>query len=191
MDLTDEQWALIQPLIPPPSPFARGRPPADPRATLNGILHKLRLGAPWYNLPRRSYCGDLPPHAVDRYPSWQTCYRAYRRWGQSGLMEQIYKLLYQDLRDRAGLDFFQSFHIEKSSGTTNLLGAEINQESDQAAITLGEIDSRWRLHLFPDLEDTWQGSTALLLAQVFLTKVRSRLRQPSTRTLKIHTPDEP
>ncbi len=103
MDLTDEQWALIQPLIPPTSPHSRGRPPADPRATLNGILWKLRLGATWYN---------LPPYAGDRYPSWQTCYHRYRRWQPSGLMEQIFRLLYQDLRDRAGLDLFQALQVE-------------------------------------------------------------------------------
>jgi transposase len=106
MDLTDEQWALIQPLIPPPSPYARGRPPADPRATLDGILRKLRLSAPWY---------DLPPCAGDYYPSWQTCYRRYRRWQRAGLMDRIYRLLYQDLCDRAGIDLFKLLQVAGNS----------------------------------------------------------------------------
>ena len=39
-ELTDEQWAVIEPLLPKPKP-GPGRPPADPRKTLNGILYVL------------------------------------------------------------------------------------------------------------------------------------------------------
>jgi len=184
MDLTDEQWALIQPLIPPPSPYSRGRPTADPRATLNGIFHKLRLGAPWYN---------LPPYALDRCPSWQTCYRAYRRWGSTGLMDQIFKLLYQHLRDQAGFDLIQSLNIEVPAGPEDSVGSadlagvdpptedtppvseEENQNSVQSGITIILEGSRWQLRLSPDLENTWQGSTALLLAQVLFAGIKSRL----------------
>jgi len=89
-DLTDEQWALLQPLI-PPSPPGRGRPAIDQRAVLNGILWKLRNGAPWY---------DLPPS----YPSHQTCYRRYRQWERSGVFKEVLDCLYQDLHQRGGLD---------------------------------------------------------------------------------------
>ncbi len=192
MDLTDEQWALIQPLIPPPSPHSRGRPTADPRATLNGIFRKLRLGAPWYN---------LPPYALECYPSWQTCYRAYRRWGSTGLMNQIFKLLYQHLHDQTGLDLIQSLQSEAptnpagSEGSADLADVDhpiedthpdsekLNQNSAQTWITLVLEDSRWQLRLSPDLENTWQGSTALLLARVLLAGIRYRLDPVSTRTL--------
>ena len=168
MNLTDEQWALIQPLIPPPSPYARGRPPADPRATLNGIFYKLHLGAPWYN---------LPPYASDRSPSWQTCYRAYRRWEQSGLMEEIYKTLYRDLSDRGGIDLRQSIRVDDPDAGSNLLDDEIEGDSRHPAITLRQVDSRLCPFLSPELEGTWQGSTALLLAQVLLDKIKSRLNR--------------
>jgi transposase len=125
MDLTNEQWAVIRPLIPRPTNHCQGRPPADPCAALNGILLKLRLGVSWY---------DLPTHAAGRYLSWQTCYRRYRLWKSSGLMEEIYRLLYQDLRDRAGIDLFQAF--------------------DDGTITLNRGDSRWHLHLLPDFQGT-------------------------------------
>jgi hypothetical protein len=36
-------------------------------------------------------------------PSWQTSYRAYRLWRRQGDMNQVYRLLYQDLRDRGGI----------------------------------------------------------------------------------------
>jgi hypothetical protein len=56
MNLTDEQWRLIEPILPPPSPSDRGRPPLDRRAVLNGILWKFRTDYPWYDMPP-----DYPP----------------------------------------------------------------------------------------------------------------------------------
>ena len=70
MDLTDQQWQLLQPLFnehyPQPTPRSLevgGRPPIDPRPILDAILWKIRNNAPWYDLPRR-------------YPSYQTAYLA-------------------------------------------------------------------------------------------------------------------
>ncbi len=171
MDLTDEQWALIQPLIPPASPHSRGRPPADPRATLNGILWKLRLGAPWYN---------LPPYARDRYPSWQTCYRRYRRWQRSGLMDEIYRLLYQDLRDRAGIDLYQVLQVEDA------VRRGINPARGEGAIALSWGAGGWQLRLPPKLAGTWTGSTVHLLVQVILARLKSRSRPPPPGTLTIY-----
>ncbi len=170
MNLTEEQWALIQPLIPPTSPYSRGRPPADPRATLNGILWKLRLGAPWYN---------LPPYARDRYPSWQTCYRRYRRWQLSGLMDEIYRLLYQDLRDRAGLDLSQALQVEDT------VARGFNPACGEGTIVLSWGAGGWQLRLPPGLEDTWQGSTVHLLVQVILARLKPRSRPPPPGTLPI------
>jgi len=76
MDLTDEQWLLIAPLLPPPSPARRGRPTLDTRRILNGIFWKLATHSPWY---------DMPPH----YPSHQSCYRFYHQWRSSGLFKKI------------------------------------------------------------------------------------------------------
>jgi transposase len=186
MDLTDEQWALIQPLIPPTSPYSRGRPPADPRATLNGIFRKIRLGEPWYN---------LPPYAVGRHPSWQTCYRAYRRWGSVGIIDQIFKILEQHLIDQGGLDLYESLWIQTSTsgpyklaklarsanpdlddGDIKPVSGILNQDPDQAAVIITAAKSGWRVHLSPDLDNTWQGSTARLLAQDFVAKVRARIK---------------
>jgi transposase len=202
MNLTDEQWALIQPLITNPElhlerrwnisaacpernvvaskslPRATGgRPPADPRATLNGILRKIRLAAPWY---------DLPPYTSDLHPSWQTCYRRYRNWQTAGLMDHIYRLLYQDLRDRAGIDLFQTLQFG------GIVPPGVDPACGQGTITLTFGASGWHLHLPPELEDTWQGSTVLLLVQVILRHLKPPLRPRPTRTLKIkyHHPEE-
>ena len=93
MDLTDEQWQLIEPILPPPEPGppARGRPPQEARAVLNGILWKIRTGAAW---------DDLPPN----YPSHQTCYRYYCAWKESGSLKAIIAALIKDLSERGGLD---------------------------------------------------------------------------------------
>jgi transposase len=55
VDLTDEQWALPEPLIPRPPrrPDRRGRPWRDAREVLDGVLWMLRTGAPWRDLPGR------------------------------------------------------------------------------------------------------------------------------------------
>lgn len=67
MDLTNEQWAILEPFIPKPRrrPDGRGRPWRDPRDVLNGILWSLKTGAHWGDLPRR-------------YPLYQTCHRRYQ-----------------------------------------------------------------------------------------------------------------
>lgn len=66
MDLTDEQWEILEPLIPHPPRRSdgKGRPRRDPRDVLNGILWILRTGAPWRDLP-------------ERYPPYQTCHRRF------------------------------------------------------------------------------------------------------------------
>src|SRR5260370_39378399 len=53
-DLTDDQYALVEPLLPQPKKM--GRPPADLRAVLGAILYLVRTGCPWRLLPH-----DFPP----------------------------------------------------------------------------------------------------------------------------------
>ncbi len=69
MDLTDEQWRLIEPLIPVPPSRAdgRGRPRCNPREVMNGILWVMRTGAAWADIP-------------SRYPSSSTCHRYFQAW---------------------------------------------------------------------------------------------------------------
>src|SRR3954463_9119036 len=50
-ELTDAQWARLEPLLPPEKPWT-GRPNDDHRRILNGILWILNSGAPWRDLPR-------------------------------------------------------------------------------------------------------------------------------------------
>lgn len=91
--LSEEQWALLQPILPPSPKAVRGRPTVADRSVLEGILWKHLHQAPWYNLP-------------SDFPSYQTCYRRYLLWQRTGVLDKIYRLLYKDLRDRGGLNIF-------------------------------------------------------------------------------------
>jgi transposase len=73
-ELGDQQWELMAPLL--PKPKRRGRPRAEDRRTLNGILWVLRSGARWK---------DLPP----KYGSWSTCHRRLQEWQEQGVWEGI------------------------------------------------------------------------------------------------------
>ena len=95
--LTDEQWSLIEPLLPRIARVdGRGRPRIEDRAVLNGIFWILRTGAAWADLP-------------DRFPSYQTCHRRFQEWVQSGVLKSILEALAEDLRSRGQLDLSECF----------------------------------------------------------------------------------
>ena len=87
-DLTDAEWALIEPLM--PKPCARGRPREWPlREVLNAIFYLLRGGVTWRLLP-----SDLPPRS--------TVFGWFSRWRDEGLFETINHLLVMADRERVG-----------------------------------------------------------------------------------------
>ena len=98
MDLTNEQWAVVEPLLPKPVKRigGKGRPRVDNRAILNGLLWVMRTGAPWHNMP-------------NRYPSYQTCHRRFQEWVWSGTFEAILRKLVQDVKERGDLDLTECF----------------------------------------------------------------------------------
>jgi transposase len=77
--LTDEQWSIVAPLI--PRKHARtGRPPADPRRMLDGIMWILRTGAPWRDLP-------------ERFGPCKTVFDYYSHWRRSGVFDRVLEAL--------------------------------------------------------------------------------------------------
>src|ERR1700719_383305 len=97
MDLTDAQWAVLNPLFRPQRRSdGRGRPWRDTRAVVNGVLWILRTGAPWHDLP-------------SRYPPYQTCHRRFQHWQRSGVLLHLLQKLAEDLRDRGKLDLSEAF----------------------------------------------------------------------------------
>ena len=73
-ELTDRAWERIAPLL--PENGRRGKQWKDHRTVVNGILWKLRTGAPWRDLP-------------ERYGSWQTCYDRFVRWRRDGTWDRL------------------------------------------------------------------------------------------------------
>ncbi len=97
MDLTDKQWAVLEPIFRPRRRVdGRGRPLTDPRTVLNGVLWILRTGAPWHDLP-------------GRYPPYQTCHRRFQLWQRSGRLEVLLQRLAEDLRDRGKINLSEAF----------------------------------------------------------------------------------
>jgi putative transposase len=87
-DLTDEEWQLLAPLLPPEQ--SGGRPRTYPRReVLTGIQYLLRGGCAW----------RLMPH--DR-PQWQTAYQPWRAWRQDGTWVRIHEQLRDAVRTRLG-----------------------------------------------------------------------------------------
>lgn len=87
-DLTDQQWWLIEALVPPPK--AGGRPrTADLREVLNGILYLVRNGCAWRALPH-----DLP--------NWNTCRHYYDRFRRDGTWRRVHDALRGHVRAAAG-----------------------------------------------------------------------------------------
>ncbi|TKC81671.1 transposase [Trinickia terrae] len=82
-DITDEEWQQVAQLLPELRPRAelRGRPLANTRAVLNGVLWVMYSGATWSAMPRR-------------YPSYQTCHRRFKAWHQSGTLKIVLAELY-------------------------------------------------------------------------------------------------
>ncbi len=97
-DLTDAQWAVLDPLIPEPvrRKDGRGRPWKPRRDVLHGILYILRTGAAWADLP-------------ERYPPYQTCHRRFQQWVSSGVMRGVLEALAEDVRVRGGFDLREAF----------------------------------------------------------------------------------
>jgi transposase len=86
-ELTDEQWARLEPLLPPQKPRT-GRPNRDHRQLLNGLLWIKRTGAPWRDLP-------------ERYGSWKTVWSRFYRWSKSGVWDRVLEALCKQA-DEAG-----------------------------------------------------------------------------------------
>jgi transposase len=73
-ELTETAWVRIEPLL--PQVDGRGRRWRDHRQVVNGILWRLRTGAPWRDIP-------------ERYGPWQTCHERYKRWDEDGTWARL------------------------------------------------------------------------------------------------------
>ena len=85
-DLSNQEWELLAPLIPPAKPG--GRPRRWPmRKMLNAVFYLLRSGCQWRMLPRE-------------FPPWSTVHHYFRLWRLDGTWEKINALLRERIRRR-------------------------------------------------------------------------------------------
>ncbi len=73
-ELTEEAWGRIEQQLPPNG--KRGKQWGEHRKVINGILWRLRTGAPWRDIP-------------ERYGPWQTCYDRFVRWRRDGTWDRL------------------------------------------------------------------------------------------------------
>jgi transposase len=86
-DLTDQEWSLIEPLIPPAKPGGNRRTVVV-RDVVDGVMYILSTGCQWSALPK-----DLPPRStVNDY---------FRRWDDDGTLDRIHHALYVKCRELA------------------------------------------------------------------------------------------
>ncbi len=87
-DLTDAQWAILEPFVPAPKPG--GRPAMHARREIvNAMLYVLRGGIAWRLLPHE-------------FPPWQTVYDYFRLWRIDGTWERINTALRERVRVKVG-----------------------------------------------------------------------------------------
>jgi transposase len=126
-DLTDEQWNLVQPLI--PHKVARtGRPPKDPRVMLNGIFWILGTGAPWRDLP-------------ERFGSCKTVHRYFCDWRKNGVFARIIEALQIKL-DKAGLIDWELWCVDGASVRASRAAAGAEKKASTATPT-SRRTTRW------------------------------------------------
>ena len=119
-DLTDKEWEIIRPLLPPKA--KEGRPRADDRKTLNGILYVLSTGCRWE---------DLPP---ERYGSGKTCWYRSTQWRRTGLWNALAGTLLMELNRRRKINWQNAY-----------LDASVRQNKRGVTIRLATRDSRRKM----------------------------------------------
>ena len=89
-EISDQAWARVCDLLPGKSTDV-GRTAQDNRLFLNAVLWIARSGAPWRDLP-------------ERYGSWNSVYRRFRRWAQKGVWQRVFQALQEPDLDWFMLD---------------------------------------------------------------------------------------
>jgi transposase len=89
-ELTDEQYARVEPLL--PANGSRGGQWKDHRPLLNGMVWRLKTGCPWRDLP-------------ERFGPWQTVYDRFNRWSADGTLLGIAECLLAELDTEGKVDW--------------------------------------------------------------------------------------
>jgi transposase len=113
-DLSDEEWSALEPLLPAQRKTAR----VNDRRIINAILHVLRTGMPWRDLP-------------ERYGPYTTAYNRFNRWSRRGIWKRIFEQFAAKSRD--GLLFIDSTVVKAHRSASGGKGGNANKESVSVA----------------------------------------------------------
>jgi transposase len=86
-DLSEPEWRLLKGFL-PAERGRKSRPAFDNRVIVNGILWRIRTGAPWRDVP-------------EKYGKWMTVYQRFRRWSEAGIWEAVATTLAQTMADNS------------------------------------------------------------------------------------------
>ncbi len=89
--LTDDQWARIEPLL-PPLKGPMGKPFSPHRPVVEGCIYRLRAGCPWRMLP-------------PEYGAWQSVHRRHQRWSQDGTWDRLLAALQAEAETAGDIDW--------------------------------------------------------------------------------------
>jgi transposase len=117
--VSDELWAIFEPLIPPVERRYRfpGRKRIDDRKVLTGILFVLQTGIPWEYLPKEMGCG-----------SGMTCWRRLKEWQDAGVWQRLHEVLLARLHKADRIDWsravIDSSHVRAVGGARRPVQAQ-------------------------------------------------------------------
>ena len=86
-DVSEAEWRVLKGLL-PAERGRKSRPAFDNRMIVNGILWRIRTGAPWRDVP-------------EKYGKWMTVYQRFRRWSAAGVWEAVASTLAQAMADNS------------------------------------------------------------------------------------------
>ena len=132
--LSEEQWPRIAPLL-PTNHGKPGRPLADHRTMVEGIIYRYRTGIPWRDLPR------------DQFGPWQTVWKRHRLWAEDGIWDRVLGDLTAHADANGMIDWTVSVdssinrahqHATNTTRPEQNTGAHASQQSSGASATPGE-----------------------------------------------------
>ncbi len=130
-DLTDEEWALVEPEI-PPAKRGGNRRTVDVRAVIDGLMYVLSTGCQWRAIPR-----DLPPRStINHY---------FCRWRDDGTLSRLHHALYARCRQRAEREATPTAAIIDSQ---SVKGAEKGGSASIRRVTMAARRSKARSGMF-------------------------------------------